>query len=255
MANAIKITSLVKEFGNTRAISGLNLEIGEGQVYGLLGPNGSGKSTLMKMIVGIIKPTEGSISVFGEDPQANPIAVRRAIGYVPEAPRLYDFLTAREYLDFVADIYGVPFEAKKERIAHFIEAFDLKGREDEMISGYSQGMRQKVAIAGALMHKPKILIMDEALNGLDPRSAKIVKDLLNKLASDGVTVIFSTHVLEIAQAICSRVAIMYRGALLSEGNVDDLKRVAGMPGSSLEEVFLKLTGTDDVRAVVEELLR
>lgn len=255
MANAIKITSLVKEFGNTRAISGLSLEIGEGQVYGLLGPNGSGKSTLMKMIVGIIKPTEGSISVFGEDPQANPIAVRRAIGYVPEAPRLYDFLTAREYLDFVADIYGVPFEAKKERIAHFIEAFDLKGREDEMISGYSQGMRQKVAIAGALMHKPKLLILDEALNGLDPRSAKIVKDLLNKLASDGVTVIFSTHVLEIAQAICSRVAIVYRGALLSEGNVEDLKREAGMPGSSLEEVFLKLTGTDDVKAVVEELLR
>lgn len=255
MANAIKITSLVKEFGNTRAISGLSLEIGEGQVYGLLGPNGSGKSTLMKMIVGIIKPTQGSISVFGEDPQANPIAVRRAIGYVPEAPRLYDFLTAREYLDFVADIYSVPFEAKKERIAHFIEAFDLKGREDEMISGYSQGMRQKVAIAGALMHKPKLLILDEALNGLDPRSAKIVKDLLNKLASDGVTVIFSTHVLEIAQAICSRVAIVYRGALLSEGNVEDLKREAGMPGSSLEEVFLKLTGTDDVKAVVEELLR
>jgi len=149
----------------------------------------------------------------------------------------------------------VPFDAKKERIAHFLEAFDLKGREDEMISGYSQGMRQKVAIAGALMHKPKLLIMDEPLNGLDPRSAKIVKDLLNKLAADGITVIFSTHVLEIAQAICNRVAIIYKGTLLSEGNIGDLKQMAGMPGSSLEEVFLKLTGTDDVRAVVEELLR
>lgn len=255
MANAIKIASLVKSFGNTRAIDNLSFEIKEGEVFGLLGPNGSGKSTLMKMLVGIIKPTEGSVSIFGEDPQKNPIAVRRMIGYVPETPRLYDFLTAREYLDFIADIYGVSFDAKKERIAHFLEAFDLKGREDEMISGYSQGMKQKVAIAGALLHKPRLLIMDEPLNGLDPRSAKIVKDLLNKLASDGVTVIFSTHVLEIAQAICSRVAIIYKGTLLSEGDINELKQMAGMPGSSLEEVFLKLTGTDDVKAVVEELLR
>jgi len=255
MADAVKIVALVKDFGNTRAINNLNFSIAEGQVFGLLGPNGSGKSTLMKMMTGIIKPTSGSIRIFNDDPQENPIAVRRTIGYVPETPRLYDFLTAREYLDFIADVYGVPFDVKKERIAHFLDAFDLKGREDEMISGYSQGMRQKVAIAGAMMHKPKLLIMDEPLNGLDPRSAKIVKDLLNKLAADGITVIFSTHILEIAQAICNRVAIIYKGALLSEGNIGDLKQMVGMPGSSLEEVFLRLTGTDDVRAVVEALLR
>ncbi len=255
MADAVTTVALVKDFGNTRAINNLNLNIAEGQVFGLLGPNGSGKSTLMKMMVGIIKPTSGSLLIFNDEPQKNPIAIRRIIGYVPETPRLYDFLTAREYLDFIADIYGVPFDAKRERIAHFLEAFDLKGREDEMISGYSQGMRQKVAIAGALMHKPKLLIMDEPLNGLDPRSAKIVKDLLNKLAAEGITVIFSTHVLEIAQAICNRVAILYKGALLSEGDIGKLKQMVGMPGSSLEEIFLKLTGTDDVRAVVEELLR
>jgi ABC-2 type transport system ATP-binding protein len=177
------------------------------------------------------------------------------VGYVPESPRLYDFLTAREYLDFVGDLYGIPLEQKKERIEHFLEAFELKGREDEMLGGFSQGMKQKVIITGALIHRPKLLIMDEPLNGLDPRSAKIVKDLLHKLAGEGVTTIFSTHVLEIAQAICDRVAIMYKGALLSEGNVNDLKKMAGMPGSSLEDVFLKLTGIDDVRAVVEELAR
>ena len=175
MADAVKIVALVKGFGNTRAINNLNFSIAEGQVFGLLGPNGSGKSTLMKMMTGIIKPTSGGIRIFNDDPQKNPIAVRRTIGYVPETPRLYDFLTARECLDFIADVYGVPFDAKKEMIAHFLDAFDLKGREDEMMSEYSQGMRQKVAIAGAMMHKPKLLIMDEPLKGLDPRSAKIVK--------------------------------------------------------------------------------
>jgi ABC-2 type transport system ATP-binding protein len=195
------------------------------------------------------------VRIYGNDPQVDPKAVRRVVGYVPEMPRLYDFLTGKEYLDFVADLYGVPLEAKRERIEHFLEAFELKGREDEMISGYSQGMRQKVVIIGALLHKPRLLIMDEPLNGLDPRSAKIVKDLLHELSHEGVTTIFSTHILEIAQAICERVAIMYKGALLSEGRVEDLKAVAGMPGSSLEDVFLKLTGTDDVRAVVEELIK
>ncbi|MDD1766913.1 MAG: ABC transporter ATP-binding protein [Candidatus Methanomethyliaceae archaeon] len=255
MTKAVEISSLSKDFGSVKALNNFSLGVDEGQVYGLLGPNGSGKSTLMKIMVGLLRPTSGSLRVYGNDPQTDPIAVRRMAGYVPEMPRLYDFLTGREYLDFVADLYGVPLDVKRERIEHFLEAFELKGREDEMISGYSQGMRQKVVIIGALLHKPRLLIMDEPLNGLDPRSAKIVKDLLHELSREGVTTIFSTHILEIAQAICERVAIMYRGALLSEGKVEDLKTAAGMPGSSLEDVFLKLTGTDDVRAVVEELVK
>jgi ABC-2 type transport system ATP-binding protein len=255
LPKAFEITSLVKDFGNVKAINDLTLSVDEGQVFGLLGPNGSGKSTLMKIMIGLIRPTSGRVQIFGKDPQSDPTGVRKMVGYVPESPRLYDFLTAREYLDFVGDLYGVPLEQKKERIEHFLEAFELKGREDEMLGGFSQGMKQKVIITGALIHRPKLLIMDEPLNGLDPRSAKIVKDLLHKLAGEGVTTIFSTHVLEIAQAICDKVAIMYKGALLSEGNVNDLKKMAGMPGSSLEDVFLKLTGIDDVRAVVEELAR
>jgi ABC-2 type transport system ATP-binding protein len=255
LSKAFEITSLVKDFGNVKAINDLTLSVEEGQVFGLLGPNGSGKSTLMKIMIGLIRPTSGSVQILGKDPQSDPTGVRKMVGYVPESPRLYDFLTAREYLDFVGDLYSVPLEQKMERIEHFLEAFELKGREDEMLGGFSQGMKQKVIITGALIHRPKLLIMDEPLNGLDPRSAKIVKDLLHKLAGEGVTTIFSTHILEIAQAICDRVAIMYKGALLSEGNVNDLKKMAGMPGSSLEDVFLKLTGIDDVRAVVEELAR
>jgi ABC-2 type transport system ATP-binding protein len=253
LANSIEISGMTKDYGTVKAIDRLTLSVGEGQVFGLLGPNGSGKSTLMKILVGLVKPTSGSVFVFGKSPTSDPIDVKKMVGYVPEQARLYEFLTAREYLDFVADMYGVPVESKEERIGHFLEAFELKGREDELLSGFSQGMKQKVAITGAMLHRPKLLIMDEALNGLDPRSAKIVKDLLDRLASEGVTIIFSTHILEIAQAICRRIAIMYRGKLLSEGTMDELKRMADMQGSSLEDVFLKLTGTDDVRAVVEEL--
>lgn len=255
MGDAIQISALNKDFGTVKAIKNLTLTIGDGQVFGLLGPNGSGKSTLMKIMVGLVKPTSGSVRVFGKSPQEEPIEVKKMVGYVPESARLYEFLTAREYLDFAADIYGVPVEEKKERIEQFLEAFELKGREDELLSGFSQGMKQKVVITGALLHRPKLLVMDEALNGLDPRSAKIVKDLLDRLALEGVTIIFSTHVLEIAQAICRRIAIMYKGELLSEGSTEELKSRAGMQGSTLEEVFLKLTGTDDVRAVVEELAK
>lgn len=255
VAYAVEASSLSKSYGTNLAVSNFTLSIDAGQVFGLLGPNGSGKSTLMKTMVGLIKPTSGSMRIFGKDPQGEPLAVRSMVGYVPESARLYEFLTAREYLDFVADLYGVPIEEKGERIGQFLEAFELKGREDEMISGFSQGMKQKVTIIGALIHRPRLLIMDEPLNGLDPRSAKIVKDLLNKLAAEGVTTIFSTHILEIAQAICDRVAIMYRGELLAEGKIDELRSRAGMEKGSFEEVFLKLTGIDDVRAVVEELAR
>jgi ABC-2 type transport system ATP-binding protein len=255
MSKAIEISTLTKDFGNVKAINNLTMNVDEGQVFGLLGPNGSGKSTLMKILVGLVKPTSGNALIFGMSPQNEPIEVKKLIGYVPESPRLYEFLTAREYLDFVADLYGVPFEAKKERIEQFLVAFELKGREDELLSGFSMGMKQKVAITSALLHKPKLLVLDEPLNGLDPRSAKIVKDLLHELASEGVAIIFSTHILEIAQAICDRIAIMYKGTLLSEGTMDELKQAAGMQGSSLEDLFLKLTGTEDVRAVVEELAK
>ncbi len=255
MKVAVNASSLTKNFGPVKAISNLSIKIEEGQVYGLLGPNGSGKSTLMKIIVGLIRPDGGEISIFGLRPYERPLDVRRIIGYVPENPRLYDFLTAREYLEFVSDLYGLDKEGKRDRIGHFLDAFDLSGREDEMLSGYSQGMRQKVAIIGSLLHRPRLLIMDEPLNGLDPRSAKIVKDLLNRLSREGVTTIFSTHVLEIAQAICNRIAILYRGSLVSEGTMDELKARAGMKGSSLEDIFFMLTGGFDVRSVVEELSR
>lgn len=209
----------------------------------------------MKMIVGILKPDTGSIQVNGVDVVADAIAVKKMVGFVPESPRLYEFLTGIEYLDFVADVHGLEASAKQERIIEFLKALDLEGRENELIHGYSQGMKQKLAIIAGLLHRPQILVLDEPLNALDPRSARIVKDLVHRLRDDGIPTIFSTHVLEIADAICDRIVIMYNGKVLEEGTAQDLKSKAGAPGSTLEEVFLKLTGTSDTRKIVEELTR
>ena len=255
MDYAVILDSVSKRFGEVWAVRELSLRVRPGIVYGLLGPNGSGKSTTMKMILGVLRPDSGRILVNGLDVSENPVEARRIMGYVPESPSLYEYLTGIEYLDFVGEAYGVPPEERKRRIEEFLRAFELKGREGEMINGYSRGMKQKLALIAALMHRPKILILDEPLSGLDPRSARIVKDLLNKLKEEGVAVILSTHILEIADALCDEMAIMYRGRKLAEGRPRELREMAGMPGSTLEEVFLKLTGTEDLKEVIEELVR
>jgi len=249
------LESVTKRFGEVWAVRDLSIRIKSGVTYGLLGPNGSGKSTTMKMILGMLRPDSGRILVNGLDVSEKPVEARRMMGYVPESPSLYEYLTGIEYLDFVGEAYGVPLKERKERVEEFLRAFELKGREGEMISGYSRGMKQKIALIAALMHRPKILILDEPLSGLDPRSARIVKDLLNKLKEEGVAVILSTHILEIADALCDEIAIMYEGRKLAEGRPKELREMAGMPGSTLEEVFLKLTGTEDLKEVIEALAR
>ena len=254
MDYAIILESVSKRFGDVWAVRDLSLRIEYGKVYGLLGPNGSGKSTTMKMILGLVKPDSGKILVDEIDVSKDPVKVRRMIGYVPETPRLYDYLTGIEYLDFIGEAYGMSPEERKRRIEEFLEAFELKGRENELISGYSKGMKQKIALIAALIHRPKILILDEPLSGLDPRSARIVKDLIHELAEEGVTTIFSTHILEIADAVCDELAIMYEGRKIAEGKPDELKQMAGESGSTLEEVFLKLTGAEGVREIVEALV-
>jgi len=252
---ALEMHSVKKNFGPIRAVNDLALTVDQGTVHGLLGPNGSGKSTTMKMILGLLRPDAGNIKVYGMDVASDPLKIKSMIGYIPESPRLYEFLTGVEYLDFVADAHSLSPELKKERITEFLNALELEGRENEMISGYSQGMKQKITIIGALLHRPKLLIMDEPLAGLDPRSARIVKDLIQKLSAEAVTTIFSTHVLEIAEAMCDRITILYQGNVLAEGTVPELREKAEMPGSSLEDLFLKLTGSGDVRPIVEALAK
>jgi ABC-2 type transport system ATP-binding protein len=252
---AVELYRVVKRYADIVAVDNLDLDVKNGEVFGLLGPNGSGKSTTLKMVLGLVKPDSGFVKALGISVNIDSVVVKKQIGYVPETPRLYEFLTGLEYLDFVGDIYGLNASEKKTRIEEYLTAFELDGRAGDMISSYSQGMKQKIALISAFFHKPKILILDEPLNGLDPKSAKIVKDLLRELSTQGVTTIMSTHILEIAQAMCDRIAIMYEGRLLALGNMEELRKSALLPGSNLEDVFLKLTGAGDIKEVVEALLK
>ena len=251
----LQVNGVTKSFGDVRALNSVSFSVDRAEVLGLLGPNGSGKSTLMKIILGILKPDAGNIQVLATDVSADPIRVKKTVGYVPESPRLYEFLTGTEYLDFVADVHGLDADTKRHRISESLKALDLEGRENEMINGYSQGMKQKLAIIAGFLHRPQLLVLDEPLNSLDPRSARIVKEFIHKLRDDGVPTIFSTHVLDIADAICDRVIIMTNGTVLEAGTPDELRAKAGVSGSSLEDLFLKLTGGSDTRDVVEALSR
>jgi len=252
---AVRLSNIFKRYSDITAVDNVNFEVKQGEIFGLLGPNGSGKSTTLKIILGLVKADSGSANVLGINAEEDPIAIKQQVGYVPESPHLYEFLTGIEYLDFIGDIYGMNPSEKKERIAEYLQALDLEGREGDMISSYSAGMKQKIAIIAALIHKPKLLLLDEPLTGLDPRSARIIKDLLHELASKGVTVIMSTHILEIAQAMCHRIAIMFNGMLLALGDMKELRQKARLPDSNLEDIFLKLTGTEDIKDVVEALLK
>lgn len=252
---AVELKDVVKRYHEIIAVNHLDLSISTGEIFGLLGPNGSGKSTTLKMLIGLVQPDQGSVNVLGVNVQKDPVTVKQLVGYVPESPRLYEFLTGIEYLDFIGDVYGIQTVEKKNRITEYLKALQLEGREGDMINGYSDGMKQKIALISAFLHKPKLLILDEPLSALDPRSARIIKDFLHQLKTQRVTTIMSTHVLEIAQAVCDRIGIMYQGKILALGNMKELRRMSKLPDSGLEDIFLKLTGTDDIRAVVEELAK
>jgi ABC-2 type transport system ATP-binding protein len=252
---AVELKGVTKRYNEIVAVNNMDLSINTGEIFALLGPNGSGKSTTLKMLLGLVQPDAGSINVLGLDVQKQPVEVKQHVGYVPESPNIYEFLTGIEYLDFIADIYGVPTAEKKQRITEYLKALQLEGREGDMINSYSDGMKKKITLISAFLNKPKLLILDEPLNALDPRSARIVKDFLHELKGQGVTTIMSTHVLEIAEALCDRIGIMYQGNLLALGNMEELRQKASLPSSGLEDIFLKLTGTEDLRAVVEELVK
>ena len=252
MAN-ISVVDVSKSFGELKAVNGFSLSVEPGEIMGLLGPNGSGKSTTMKIIMGVIKPDSGSVTVCGVDVGAHPVEARKQIGYVPETPFLYEYLSAAEYLDLVGIAYGLSSEERKDRVGELLQVLQMDKHVNEVMSGYSQGMRQKVALISALMHRPKVLILDEPLNGLDPRSARIVKEILHRLATEGVSILFSTHVLEIADAICNVITIIGDGSVVAKGTPQEIKDMAGLKGSSLEDVFLKLTGGEDTAKLVEAL--
>ena len=238
----IRLTDLTKRYGKFTAVDGISLEVSRGELFGLLGPNGAGKTTTMRMIAGILQPTSGSVVVGGVDMLGRPLEAKSRIGFIPDRPFVYDKLTGGEFLRFAAALYGQDGERVERRIDELLEIFDLTAWKHELTEAYSHGMRQKLIICGALVHRPELIIVDEPMVGLDPKSARLLKDLFRQFVDRGGTVLMSTHTLEVAEAVCDRMAIMHRGRIQALGTMDEMRQQTAAGDSSLEELFLRLTG-------------
>lgn len=251
--NSIIIKELYKNYGDVRALDGIDLQIPGGEIFGILGPNGSGKTTLLKIISSILEPTSGIVEVNGISARDDPMKIKSIIGYVPETPTLYESLTPIEFLGFVGSIRKIGHDILSERISRFAKAFEIEDYLNNFIGSLSFGTKQKVAIISAFIHDPEIIILDEGMNGLDPRSAKILKNLLLEYVSSGRTVLFSTHVLEVAESVCHRMAIIYKGRIMDVGTLKELRETAGRHDANLEDIFLNATGDSDLKPVIESL--
>lgn len=249
----IKIENLVKKYQSVVAVDHLNLEVPKGQLFGFLGPNGAGKTTTIKLLMGLLKPTNGAITLNGLNIHEDPVKAKAMVGYIPDRPYIYEKLTGMEYLEFIADLYSIEKKIVRSRAMKFLEFFDLKDVASELIEGYSHGMKQKLIISGALIHSPEIVVVDEPMVGLDPRGARQVKDLFRDLCKEGTTLFMSTHSLGIAEAMCHRVGIILKGRMMAVGSVEDLRKQAQQEHGDLEEIFLKLTGDNDMQSLIESL--
>jgi ABC-2 type transport system ATP-binding protein len=238
-ALALELRGLVKHFDRP-AVDGLDLSVRAGQYYALLGPNGAGKTTTLRIVAGLLRPDAGAVSVLGIDALAEPIEAKRLIAWVSDEPMIYDKLTPFEYLEFVAGLWSMDAAVAEARARELIEWLGLAPHAHERCQSFSKGMRQKVALAGALVHEPRLLILDEPLTGLDAGAARQVKDVLTARVRGGATVIMTTHILEVAERMAERIGIIDKGRLIAEGTLDELRRQAGRAGSTLEDVFLDL---------------
>uniref|UniRef100_A0A7C4RTU1 ABC transporter ATP-binding protein n=1 Tax=Desulfatirhabdium butyrativorans TaxID=340467 RepID=A0A7C4RTU1_9BACT len=237
----IDLENICKRFGSQTAVDRLNLTVKPGEVFGFIGPNGAGKTTTIRMMAGVLMPTEGRIRICGWDMAENPIAAKRRIGFIPDRPYLYEKLTATELLQFIADIYGVDAATGRRRAGELLERFRLSTRATERIEAFSHGMKQRLVMCAALLHDPEVIVVDEPMVGLDPQGIKMVRELFQSLAADGKTVFVSTHTLPLAQDICHRIGIIHQGKLLALGTMNELERTAGVSEADLEQVFFQLT--------------
>lgn len=235
----LKIEKLVKAYGDKLVLHGIDLEIKPGEIYGFIGKNGAGKTTTIKCVMGLLDYDQGNIFINGMDTKKDPLACKQISAYIPDNPRLYEFLTGAEYINFVADIYGVSEEDRMDRTLRLAKVFDLKEDLGSKISSYSHGMKQKLAIIAALVHDPKLLILDEPFVGLDPTATHFLKELFQEMVANGAAIFFSTHVLEVAQNLCHKIAIIKDGKIVKEGATKDV-----IQDSSLENIFLELMGYD-----------
>ena len=250
---AIQCTDLRKTYRSFKAVKQLNLTVKRGELFGFLGPNGAGKTTSIKMMTGLLEPTEGKVEIAGIDVWASPIEAKAKLAYVPDEPNLYPKLSAWEYLRFIGSVFRMPEERFQKSAEELLALFDISDRADELIESFSHGMRQKVALCGALIHEPDVLFLDEPTVGLDPRSARSLKAVLKKLCERGMTVFLTTHILEIAETMCDRVGIIVDGDVIALGTMEELRAQAKNEQASLEDIFLELTGGDESSELIRFL--
>lgn len=249
-APALKVAGLTKRYGDKLAVDGVDFEVRRGELYALLGPNGAGKTTTLRMIAGLLNADSGEIGVFGVDARRDPLDAKRLIAWLPDEPLIYDRLTAWEYLEFVAGLWGVPAREAAARAEELLKLLGLWNNRNDRCETFSRGMKQKAVLAAALIHEPKLLMLDEPLTGLDAGASRLVKDIIRRKVEEGAAVILTTHILEVAERMADRIGIIQNGRLLIEGPLTELQAQAGATGQSLEDVFLQLVGAADQGAAV-----
>jgi ABC-2 type transport system ATP-binding protein len=238
----IVVESLVKTFGSFRAVDDVSLDVAGGEIHGFLGPNGAGKTTTIRVIAGLLKPTAGRVAIDGHDLAREPEAAKKALGFIPDRPFLYEKLTAAEFLRFHGGLYGMEGAAVEARAHELLELFELVGWRDELVESFSHGMKQRLVMCAAFLHRPRAVLVDEPMVGLDPRGARLIKDIFRVMARKGVAVLMSTHTLEVAEEMCDRISIIQEGRIIARGTVPELSALAGGDDPQLTPVFLKLTG-------------
>ena len=249
----IELRALTKLYGSFKAVDAIDLHVPKGELFGFLGPNGAGKTTTLRMIAGILRPTSGTVRIAGIDISADPMGAKSKLGFIPDRPFIYEKLTGAEFLRFVAGLYGQNGKATEHRGHELLALFDLDEWRDELVESYSHGMRQKLIISSAFIHKPEVIVVDEPMVGLDPKATRILKDLFAEYTRRGHTVMMSTHTLEVAETMCDRIGIMQAGTIRALGTMDELRAASATGNDGLEEIFLKLTGENAAREFVDVL--
>jgi ABC-2 type transport system ATP-binding protein len=247
----IRVEHLVKQYGSFRAVDDVSLDVPAGEIHGFLGPNGAGKTTTIRIIAGLLKPTSGRVMVDGHDLAIQPERAKAALGFIPDRPFLYEKLTAAEFLRFHGGLYGMPDAAITHRVREMLEMFELERWERELVESFSHGMKQRLVMSAAFLHRPRAVLVDEPMVGLDPRGARLIKDVFRRMKARGIAILMSTHTLEVAEEMCDRISIILKGRIIAHGTVGELRALAGGHDEQLTPVFLKLTGGTGLQEIDE----
>jgi ABC-2 type transport system ATP-binding protein len=247
----IAIENLVKRYGAFTAVDGISLDVQPGEIHGFLGPNGAGKTTTLRMIAGLLQPTSGRIVVNGHDIAREPDAAKASLGFIPDRPFIYEKLTAGEFLRFHGGLFGIDGTGIGERVREMLNLFELGKWENELVESFSHGMKQRLVMSAAFLHRPRVVAVDEPMVGLDPRGARLIKDVFRRMSEHGVAILMSTHTLEVAEEMSHRISIIQKGRIIAQGTVDEVRRLAGSDDQRLTEIFLKLTGGSGLQEIDE----